>query len=165
MRLDYTLRKGDACLLVLSEQFGLLSNLVRSFCDTSISYIWEKEAGAGHSESYRWRRSDFPPRRILRIHICVPSTYKYTYMWHSKLNCCRLSDPWRRAVFQKIPGSLPLFSKYIIPRIFWFSQFWSVSNFCLPTYLHSKTLPVAGRVLAFRISSVKHISSYLRRAM
>ena len=42
--------------------------------------IIQKGGGAGHSEIYRWRDSDFPPRRILRIYISVPSTYKYTYM-------------------------------------------------------------------------------------
>ena len=71
--------------------------------------IFEKEAGAGHSESYRWRRLDFPPRRILCI-LLIYLYIKYTYMWPSKLNCCLKQKPWRRVLLQKIPDSLPLFS-------------------------------------------------------
>ena len=75
------------------------------------------------------------------------STYKYTYMWHSKLNCCFMQKLRRGAISHKVPGHFPplFLSKYIIPRIFLISQFCHVSNSLRPLRLHSKTLPVAGR--------------------
>ena len=74
------------------------------------------------------------------------STYKYTYMWHSKLNCCFMQKLRLGAILHKVPGHfLPLFLYiYIIPRIFWISQFYPVSNFRLPLRLHRETLPGGG---------------------
>lgn len=74
------------------------------------------------------------------------STYKYTYMWHSKLNCCFMQKLRRGAILHKDPGHfLPLFlSKYIISRIFCISQFYPVSNSLRPLRWHSKSLPGGG---------------------
>ena len=130
--------------------------LIRYCHYSALLFIFEKVAQARYSEFNRWRLSDFPHGRILRILISSPSTYKYNILCPSKLNCCLIQKPWRPALFQNIPGSLPFLFLYIniIPRIFWISQFWPLWKFHLPLRWHRNTLPNDGEgALLFSVCS------------